>query len=680
MGDKKKHHFGKRLHNKKSVNLRNLIITFITVFMIIGFSQYGIFKSYESILISNAEREMHEKLSVSMGFLSLLDEAIKAKKLTENEAQRIAKDYISGPILESGYRDLSKSKLGFTSMEYAYAFSTSGLAIMHPYLEGKDLWNYRDKNGRYIIKEVTNENRFGKIIEYTWMNPGGSEYRTLDYSEYFKPWGWIIGIAGDKQVIYLNKLNHLKTGMIIFLVLLTPLITLIIQLLFVTNSKKEKLEKQFYYSSYYDSLTGLPNRILFNEKLKHKINKIENKNQLMGVLTLDVDRFKKINDTMGLRAGDEILREISRRLKNCISNKHILARQSANEFILLMLNMNSVENATALAEEMLETLGKPFIVDDYELYINASMGISIYPYNGTTAEVLIKNADTAMSHVKGDGRNSYMMYAPNMDATAIEQIELENDLRKALPRDEFIVHYQPLVEVETGRIIGMEALLRWNRPGVGIVSPSDFIPTAEETGMIISIGEWVLNRACRQNKEWQNAGYSKIRVAVNISPRQFEQSNFIDTVKGALRVSGLDASYLELEITEDAIKDVKEASKTLKKLKEIGVKISLDDFGTGYSSLSYLKKLPIDTLKIDKSFISDVTLSERELALTTAVINMGHNLKLKVLAEGVENEEQLTILKNNNCDVVQGFYYSRPVNAEAFEKLLKDDGIIRREN
>lgn len=679
MGDKKLHIF-KRGNNRKSINIRNLILTFIFVFIVIAFSLYGIYKSYESLLVSNAQKEMQEKLRITKGFLELLNQEIRSVKLTEEEAQKLAIEYMSGPLIENGYRDLSKSKLGFNSSEYAYAFSTSGLAIMHPYLEGKDLWNYRDEYGRYIIREIVDENRFGAVIEYNWKNPGGEEFKALDYSEYFEPWGWIIGITGDKQVIYLYKLNHLKTGMIIFLIIFAPLITIIIQLLFVANTKKEKLKKQFYYSSYYDSLTGLPNRILFNEKLKQRINNLQNKSQLLGVLTLDVDKFKKINDTMGLRVGDELLKEISRRLKNCIDKNHILARQSADEFILLMSSMNSIENSTDLAEEILQVLAKPFIIEDYELYITASMGISIYPYNGITAEVLIKNADTAMNYVKGDGRNSYKMYAPSMDATAFEQIELENDLRKALPKDELILHYQPLVEVESGRIIGMEALLRWNRPGVGIVQPLNFIPTAEETGMIIPIGEWVLNKACRQNKIWQNAGYAKIRVSVNISPRQFEQNDFVDTVKIALRTTGLDASYLELEITEDVIKNVNEASETLKKLKEIGVKISLDDFGTGYSSLSYLKKLPIDTLKIDKSFVSDVTSSEREIALTTAVINMGHNLKLKVLAEGVENKEQLNILKDYECDVVQGFYYSRPVNAEAFEKLLKNDCIILREN
>lgn len=676
MGDKNWYHYGKRLHSNKLINLRNLIITFTLVFIIIGISLYGIFKSYEKALISDSNKNMKEKLYILTGFMTLLQDEVIMGKLNEDEAQRIAKDYISGPVTSNGYRDLSESKLGFNPSEYSYAFSTSGKAVMHPYNEGKELLNYRDEDGRYIVRDIIDENRFGTVIEYHWKNPGGNVFNALDYSEYYEPWGWIVGIVGDKQEIYLNKLNNLKIGMLVFLIVFVPLITLIVQLLLVANTKREKLQKQYYYSSYYDSLTGLPNRILFNDRLKQRINSLKNKSQLLGVITLDIDKFKKINDTMGIRIGDELLKEIARRLKNCINNKYILARQSANEFIMFIPSMNCIEKSTDLAEEVLQVLSKPFIIEDYELYVTASMGISIYPYNGTTSEMLIKNADTAMNHAKGDGRNSYVMYAPSMDATAIEQIELENDLRKALPKDELILHYQPLVEIEEGRIIGMEALLRWNRPGCGIVQPSDFIPAAEETGMIIPIGEWVLNKACRQNKEWQNAGYSKIRVSVNISPRQFEQENFIDTVKSALRISGLDANYLELEITEDAIKNVREAAETLKKLKDMGVKISLDDFGTGYSSLSYLKKLPIDTLKIDKSFVSDVTASEREIALTTAVINMGHNLKLKVLAEGVENKEQLKILKEYKCDVVQGFYYSRPVNADAFEKLLQNNCFI----
>ncbi len=679
MRDKKLRHFVRGINNKKAINLRNLILTFIIVFIVIGFSLYGIFKSYEVILVTNVQKEMHEKLLITKGFLTLLDEQINTGKLTKEEGQKKAKEYISGPILENGYRDLSKSKLGFNDSIYTYAFSTSGLAIMHPFLEGKDLWNYRDEYGTYIIREIINENRFGNIIKYNWKNPGGNEFRALDYSEYFEPWGWIIGFVGNEQVIYLNKLTKLKTGMILFLFIISPIITIIIQLLFVTNTKKEKLKKQFYYSSYFDSLTGLPNRILFNDRLKQKINKLTNKGQLLGVIVLDIDKFKKINDTMGHRVGDELLKEIAKRLKNSISDKHTLASHSADEFILLMSSINTIENSTDMAEEILEVLTKPFIVEGYELYITASMGISIYPYNGETAEVLVKNADTAMNFVKGEGRNNYLLYAPSMDDTAIEQIELENDLRKALAKDELVLHYQPLVKVESGSIIGMEALLRWNRPGVGIFQPDKFIPIAEETGMIISIGEWVLNRACRQNKEFQNAGYPKIRVSVNISPRQFEQGNFVDTVKSTLRTTGLDPSYLELEITEAVIKNVAETSETLKKLKEIGVKISLDDFGTGYSSLSYLKRLPIDTLKIDKSFIKDVTISEREIALTTAVINMGHNLKLQVLAEGVETKEQLDLLKDYKCDVVQGFYYSRPVNPESFEKLLKEGWLIQKE-
>lgn len=680
MRDKKLHSLVRDVGNKKSANLRNLILTFILVFMTIGLSLYGIFKSYETTLISNTQKEMHEKLSITTGFLTLLNEQINNGKLTKEEAQKLAKDYMSGPKMGNGYRDLSKSKLGFNDSLYTYAFSTSGLAIMHPYLEDKELWNYRDGYGRNIIREIVDENRFDRIIEYNWKNPGKNEFKAIDYAEYFEPWGWITGIVGDEQTIYLNRLNYLKIGMLIFLLIFAPLITIIIQLLFVANTKRAKLERQFYYSTYYDLLTGLPNRILFVERLKQRINRLKNKSQLLSVIVLDIDKFKKINDTMGHRIGDELLKETARRLKNCLSNKHILARQSADEFILLLHNINCIEDSTDMAEEILEVLKKPFIIDDYELYITASMGISIYPYNGRTAEMLIKNADTAMDFVKGEGRNSYMLYAPSMDEAAIEQIQLENDLRKALDNDELILNYQPLVEVEGGKIVGMEALLRWNRPGEGILQPSKFIKVAEETGMIIPIGEWVLNKACRQNREWHNAGYSKIRVSVNISPRQFEQSNFVDTVKGALRVSGLDASYLELEITEDVIKNVGEARETLKKLKEIGVKISLDDFGTGYSSLSYLKKLPIDTLKIDKSFVEDVTENERETALTTAVINMGHSLKLQVLAEGVETWEQLALLKNCKCDVVQGFYYSRPVNVEGFEKLLKDGCIVQKED
>lgn len=671
MGGKKLHSFI-RSNKRKRTNLKNLFIIFLIVLSITSFAEYNIFKLYKSNLISNTQKEMHEKVSIIIGFLSLLDEEVNAGRISKVEAQEKAKQYISGPKEENGYRDLSKSKLGFNESVYAYAFSTSGKAIIHPYLEDKELWNYRDGEGRYIIREILDENRYGKIINYNWKNPAGSEFKVVDYAEYFQPWGWILGIAGNENTIYLNKLNNLKIGMIIFQLTFTPLITVMIQLIFVAYRRKAKLEKQFYYSLYYDSLTGLPNRILFNERLRKKISELKDKNQLLSVITIDIDKFKKINDTMGQRIGDGLLVEVADRLRKCTNNRCIIARQSADEFSLILHNIKNIESSTQQAKEILDVLKKPFIVEGYELYITASIGISIYPYNGQSPEVLVKNADTAMNHVKGSGRNSYMLYSPGMDTAAIQQIELENDLRKAIGRNELLLNYQPLVEVNDGKIIGMEALLRWNRPGEGIIQPAKFMQTAEETGLILPIGEWVLNEACRQNKEWQDAGYSKIIVSVNISPRQFEQNNFVNTVLEALNKSGLEPSYLELEITENVIKDMDKASETLKRLKEIGVKISLDDFGTGYSSLSYLKKLPIDTLKIDKSFITDVTLSEREVALTTAVINMGHNLKLQVLAEGVETAEQFNILKNNKCDIIQGFYYSRPVASEIFEKLLRE--------
>jgi diguanylate cyclase (GGDEF)-like protein len=390
-------------------------------------------------------------------------------------------------------------------------------------------------------------------------------------------------------------------------------------------------------------------------------------------MILDIDNFKKINDTLGHKLGDMLLDETSKRIRACINENDIIARQSADEFIIVLTNIKNIKDSTDISEKVLESISSPFNIDNSELFITASIGISIYPYNGNEAETLIKNAGTAMYQVKKKERNSYLLYAASMEDDAIAQIEMESNLRRALNRNELVLYYQPLVEIGNGRIIGMEALLRWNKPDSGILPPARFISLAEETGMIVEMGEWVLNTACRQNKEWQNAGYPRIRVAVNISSKQFEQENFIDTVKNALSTSDLDPCYLELEITEDVIRNVDKVSIALNKLRELGVKISLDDFGTGYSSLSHLKKLPIDTLKIDKSFIHDVTEGDKEVAITTAVITMGHNLRLQVLAEGVETEEQLSILKNYNCDAVQGFYYSKPVAPEEFVKLFKND-------
>lgn len=656
---------------KRFGGIRSLILTFFVILFIASTSAYVIYKSYEKALINSVQRELKDKYTIVKGFLDLLDDKVINKKITLEDAQKTAIEFISGPIVNNGYRDIRKSKIGLSDSVYMYAFSTSGKAIMHPYFEGEELWDFRDSNGNYLIRNIISENRFGKTIEYTWNNPGGKSFEAIDYADYFKPWGWIIGYIENKVVIH-ERLDNLKDIEVIAMLILIPLGTIIIQLLFVANTKKAKYERKLHYSINYDTLTGLPNRNLFNEKLKKRILSLKDNSQLMGVIVVDIDKFNKINDSMGLSVGDKLLKEVADRLRKISNDKYVLARHSADEFIIFMPVINSIENCTELTAYITETLEKPYVINDYEIYITASMGISIFPYNGQTAETLIKNADTAMNYTKYEGRSRHTIYAPSMDDNAIEQIELENDLRKALNRDELLLNYQPLVDAEAGKIVGMEALIRWNRPGYGIFSPAKFIPIAEETGMIISIGEWVLNTACAQNKTWQDEGHPMIRVSVNISPKQFEQRNFIDTVKRALNKSGLAPEYLELEITEDVIKNVLEASESLRKLKELGVRISLDDFGTGYSSLSYLKFLPIDTLKIDKSFITDVAFGEKEIALTTAVINMGHNLKLRVLAEGVETEEQLNILKNNNCDVIQGFYYSKPVSVEEFGMLLKN--------
>jgi diguanylate cyclase (GGDEF)-like protein len=659
--------------NSRRLNIRNLIITFIIVFCVIGAFSYGLYSYMGNSLYSSAQSYARERLESVKGFLIYLDNRVKNGELTKEEAQNIGREYLNGPLLENGYRDITKSKMGFNEYSYVYAFTKDGIAAAHPYYEGKNIWDYQNEDERYIIREILDEGRYGKTIEYNWKNPGGSTYKAIDYCEYFEPWGWVVGYVGNAEIIYMNKLTNLRNILIVILLLLTPIITLVFQSLFVANTKKARFERQFYYLSHFDSLTGLPNRKMLSERLQQRIMNLKDKNQLIAVMILDIDNFKKINDTLGHKLGDMLLDETSKRIRACINENDIIARQSADEFIIVLTNIKNIKDSTDISEKVLESISSPFNIDNSELFITASIGISIYPYNGNEAETLIKNAGTAMYQVKKKERNSYLLYAASMEDDAIAQIEMECNLRRALNRNELVLYYQPLVEIGNGRIIGMEALLRWNKPDSGILPPARFISLAEETGMIVEMGEWVLNTACRQNKEWQNAGYPRIRVAVNISSKQFEQENFIDTVKNALSTSDLDPCYLELEITEDVIRNVDKVSIALNKLRELGVKISLDDFGTGYSSLSHLKKLPIDTLKIDKSFIHDVTEGDKEVAITTAVITMGHNLRLQVLAEGVETEEQLSILKNYNCDAVQGFYYSKPVAPEEFVKLFKND-------
>ncbi|RNC69871.1 MAG: EAL domain-containing protein [Desulfuromonadales bacterium] len=436
--------------------------------------------------------------------------------------------------------------------------------------------------------------------------------------------------------------------------------------------ERSRAEETIRQMAYYDSLTGLANRRLFNDRLRQSLALAQRNKRLLAVLFLDLDRFKLINDTLGHAVGDRLLMAVAKRLRNCCKREgDTVARQGGDEFIINLSVIADVNDALKVAQKINDSFRNPFVVDGHELFVTTSIGISLFPYDGRTGESLVKNADIAMYRAKEQGRNNCQLYTPEMNTKAFERLSLENDLRRALERDEFIVYYQPKVNVEQGQITCTEALVRWQHPTMGLIPPARFIPLAEETGLIVPLGEWVLRRACRQNREWQEAGYPPMQVAVNLSTRQLQTGNLVETVERALDDSGLDPRWLILEVTESIMMDnVDSTLQTLRILERMGVQIAIDDFGTGYSSLHYLKKFPIHSLKIDRSFIRDITTNPDDEAIASAVISMARGLNLRVVAEGVETVEQLEVLRSLDCRYMQGNFFSKPAPPEQVQPLL----------
>lgn len=436
-------------------------------------------------------------------------------------------------------------------------------------------------------------------------------------------------------------------------------------------SERHEAAERIQFLSSYDSLTGLPNRNLFADRLEQSLMTARRFERSTAVILLDLDRFHIVNDTMGAPVGDEVLVEVARRLALQVRDGDTIGRRDGNEFGFVMANLGYERDAIVLAQRILEAIAVPVVIDDQSLVITASIGISVAPKNGEAGQDLLKSANAALARAKEAGRNTFRFYSPEMDADATRRMGLEVDLREALSRNELSVHYQPQVSLESGQMIGMEALLRWHSGRFGNVSPAEFIPVAEECGLIIPIGEWVLRTACQQTKLWLDLGLLPLRIAVNLSARQFLQPNLLAVVSDALAQSGLPAAALELEITESAfIDDVDQAVGICRDLKKIGVKLSLDDFGTGYSSLAYVSKFPFDKLKIDQGFVRDIIENPVNAAIATAAIVMARSLNLTVLAEGVETEAQASFLRSRRCDAMQGYLFSRPLSADAFAPLL----------
>jgi diguanylate cyclase (GGDEF)-like protein len=439
-----------------------------------------------------------------------------------------------------------------------------------------------------------------------------------------------------------------------------------------SKEQAESVAKRMQFHAHHDALTGLPNRVLLNDRIKSELAHARREQSLMALLFLDLDRFKIINDSLGHATGDQLLRIISRRIKDCIREGDTVARLGGDEFMVLLPRITSASDAGRIGNKIIESLTDPVACNGHDLHITTSVGISIYPFDGTDSDTLVKNADISMYRAKELGRNKVVYYTAELNAGSRKQLALETSLRKALERNELRLSYQPKIDITRNSIVGVEALLRWQRPGMGYISPQDFIPIAEESGMIMPIGEWVLHTAFRQLKAWHAAGFPELTMAVNLSSVQLARSGFENVLESALAESGINPALAELEVTENvAMKNMETATATLEKLKKMGVTIAMDDFGTGYSSLSYLRRLPIDTVKIDQSFVCEIPDNIEDVLIAQAIIAMAKSLNMNLVVEGIETVRQLNFFKQQGCRVVQGYLFSKPVEAVAISDMLR---------
>ena len=440
--------------------------------------------------------------------------------------------------------------------------------------------------------------------------------------------------------------------------------------------KRKQAELKLRRLAHYDSLTGLANRSQFRRRLEQALERGARRQRGVALMMIDLDRFKAVNDTLGHQAGDRMLVMVAKRLRACLRECDKVARLGGDEFTVTLEELRAPDEAAAIAQKIVEAISRPFMVGGQEFYVTPSIGITLHPLDGGDADTLIRNADTAMYQVKAGGRNGFKFFTPAMNELTGERLRMQAALRQAIDRNELVLHYQPKVDLQSGRLHGVEALLRWQRPGGGLLPPAEFIPLAEDTGLILPIGEWVLKQALGQIRAWSELGLPGTRVSVNISPRQFRQCDLAAVVAAALSQTGLTGEHLEIEITEGVLMEDTEASvATLERLKTLGVGIAIDDFGTGYSSLHYLKRFPIDTLKIDHSFVSDIPRDHDDATITQAIIGLARNLRLNVIAEGVETKEQLAFLRANHCDQGQGYLFSAPLDTAQMTGYLQRERI-----
>ena len=438
-------------------------------------------------------------------------------------------------------------------------------------------------------------------------------------------------------------------------------------------AERKQAEERIVYLAYHDGLTDLPNRRLFEDRLGQELSRLRWRKRVMAVLFLDIDRFKQINDHLGHHAGDALLVAFSERLKRCLRPGDTVARLGGDEFAILLTDVAREQDVSMIIQKIFDALIKPINIEGSDLSVATSIGVSLSPKNGEDPATLLKTADMAMYRAKEEGGNSVQYFDPAFQKQRSEWLSLESALRQALERQEFLLHYQPQVDLDSGRVVGVEALVRWKHSEKGLIPPAKFIPLAEETGLIIPIGEWVLRTACAQAVGWQSGGFKDLRMAVNLSPRQFRQKNLIETVGRVLKETGIEPRCVELELTESIMQNAETSVKALRQLNAMGLEISIDDFGMGYSSLSYLKRFPINTLKIDQAFIRHLTDDPDDPVIVTAIITLAHNLRLKAIAEGVETAEQLKLLRLLRCDRIQGYYFSQPLPADEMSRLLAED-------
>jgi diguanylate cyclase (GGDEF)-like protein/PAS domain S-box-containing protein len=534
-----------------------------------------------------------------------------------------------------------------TTVEGRYISANPALARIYGYESPEELMGSLAATGRHLYVDATRRTDFERL-----MREAGSV--TQFESQAFRRDGSVIWISENARVV------RAADGRVLYYEGTVEDIT-----------ERKRYQAELEFQATHDALTGLPNRGLLEDRLRQAVGYAHRSNALVAVAFIDLDRFKVINDSLGHGSGDEVLVRVARRIRGALREIDTVARQGGDEFVVVLADQPTVESIVAVVERIIEEVAQPVTIDGRELYVTCSVGVALYPNDGGDVMTLLRNADAAMFSAKERGRNSFQFYAPNMNALALERLALEGSLRRATEREEFEVHYQPRVDIRSKKIVGMEALVRWRDAELGFVPPAKFIPVAEEANLINQIGEQVLRAACRQAREWVDLGFDELSVSVNLSARQFRQGRLVATIQSALAETGLEASRLELELTESTIMGHgEEFVAMLAELKSLGVRVAIDDFGTGYSNLSYLSRFPIDALKIDRSFVSEVATDQQHALLAKAVISLGHSLRLKVVAEGVETAEQLDFLRHHGCDEVQGYFFSKPVPPEEFERML----------